>query len=372
MPTIHRRSASLLVVLALASNLPVRALDFVVTRYDDPAPDGCAPANCSLREAVIAANALATADRILLSAGAYVLSIPGADEDAGATGDLDLLEDVEILGVGAGVTTVDGAGLDRIFDAREETTSVRLAGLTLRGGVGATSSDAAALRLSRATVELDGCELRDNAPGRQVLATLFSHLVLRDSAVIGGVGSGSGVVISQASADLENVTVTGHGGTELAVNSGATVTCRHCTLVDVDLVLSASNALAVSMTNSVIVGQCSAGPIVSSGGNLESPGATCAFDEDDDQVNVADPGLGALALAGGATRTIPLAATSPARDAARAAECLGRDQRGALRPAGGDDCDAGAFELVTPDPPTPIFIDGFLQGDAEAWSVTQG
>src|SRR4051794_617388 len=38
-----------------------RATTLIVTRPDDPAPNGCAPDDCSLREAIIAANAAAGA-----------------------------------------------------------------------------------------------------------------------------------------------------------------------------------------------------------------------------------------------------------------------------------------------------------------------
>lgn len=41
----------------LSSAHAARASDFIVTRYDDPPPLGCLAHDCSLREAVIAANA---------------------------------------------------------------------------------------------------------------------------------------------------------------------------------------------------------------------------------------------------------------------------------------------------------------------------
>jgi hypothetical protein len=51
------------------------------TRFDDPLPDGCAPSDCSLREAVMAANGSA-GSTITLAAGVYSLTIPGADDGA--------------------------------------------------------------------------------------------------------------------------------------------------------------------------------------------------------------------------------------------------------------------------------------------------
>src|SRR5262249_49018386 len=81
----------LLAIAFFASVAPVRAASFVVTRFDDPTPGGCNPGDCSLREAVMAANA-APGSTITLSAGTYTLTIPGADETAPntAVGDLDI------------------------------------------------------------------------------------------------------------------------------------------------------------------------------------------------------------------------------------------------------------------------------------------
>src|SRR5438477_2847876 len=52
----------------------------------------------SLRGAISAANALAGADTILLPVGTYTLTILGNEEQANATGDLDILDDLTIIG----------------------------------------------------------------------------------------------------------------------------------------------------------------------------------------------------------------------------------------------------------------------------------
>src|SRR3954471_21207078 len=49
----------------------------------------------SLRQAIQAANAHSGADTIHLAAGVYKLSLAGADEDLGATGDLDIIGDLK-------------------------------------------------------------------------------------------------------------------------------------------------------------------------------------------------------------------------------------------------------------------------------------
>src|SRR4051812_9253055 len=90
------RVSYLLLIALLASGVLLayaplaHAATFIVTRPDDPAPDGCALADCSLREAIIAANAAAGTDSVSLPSGIYLLAIAGTNEDAGSTGDLDI------------------------------------------------------------------------------------------------------------------------------------------------------------------------------------------------------------------------------------------------------------------------------------------
>lgn len=114
------------------------AADFVLTRTDDPVPDGCdSGVDCSLREAVLDASALGGTSRVLLAPGTYSLTLAGADEDSGATGDLDCsgFFDLELRGLGAtpADTVIDATGLgDRILDLRS--CDARILDLTIRGG----------------------------------------------------------------------------------------------------------------------------------------------------------------------------------------------------------------------------------------------
>ena len=75
------------------------AATFVVTRQDDPAPNGCKPGDCSLREAAIAANSndpLGPRDVIQLAGLTYTLT----------AGELTMDQDLEIAGVGSAQTKI--------------------------------------------------------------------------------------------------------------------------------------------------------------------------------------------------------------------------------------------------------------------------
>jgi CSLREA domain-containing protein len=82
--------------LAFAASMmapgPALAAGFSVTKTTDT-NDGACNADCSLREAIAAANAAAGADTITLPAGTYQLTLAnvGANEDSNTTGDLDIL-----------------------------------------------------------------------------------------------------------------------------------------------------------------------------------------------------------------------------------------------------------------------------------------
>jgi subtilisin-like proprotein convertase family protein len=107
--------------------------EILVDRLDDPAPDGCTPGSCSLREAVNVANERPGFDRIVLPTGTVVLNRAGADEDANLTGDLDALASVEIVGAGAQLSLIQQNSGDRVLQA---SAGVHLRKVGLQGGRG--------------------------------------------------------------------------------------------------------------------------------------------------------------------------------------------------------------------------------------------
>ena len=91
----------------------------------------------TLRGAILAANLLGGTNTILLTGGAYPLTISGAEEDAALTGDLDITAGkLTILGVFATNVTVDATGLgDRVFHVLPGAQLV-LSNLLVTGGKG--------------------------------------------------------------------------------------------------------------------------------------------------------------------------------------------------------------------------------------------
>lgn len=92
---------------------------------------------CTLRAAIQEANALAGTDTIILQANTtYILTRPGIDNNA-LNGDLDIMQNVSIIGAGAGSTIVDGNGSgtnERVFDIPFSNASVIIANMTITNG----------------------------------------------------------------------------------------------------------------------------------------------------------------------------------------------------------------------------------------------
>ncbi len=114
------KTGALLLALTLFAATSLKANTIVVnTSNDELNQDG----DCSLREALVSANRDTAIDAcvlgsgddvIMLSAGHYELSITGAEEDHSETGDLDVRDNVRIIGL-ADDTTIDGNDIDRVF-----------------------------------------------------------------------------------------------------------------------------------------------------------------------------------------------------------------------------------------------------------------
>jgi CSLREA domain-containing protein len=92
---------SLLFLFSACTPAPYCDANYTVTKTADTDDGVCHPSDCSLREAVLNANACSGPHTITVPAGGYTLTIPGIDEDIGKTGDLDITKDLTIIGTGA-------------------------------------------------------------------------------------------------------------------------------------------------------------------------------------------------------------------------------------------------------------------------------
>jgi|GEM_PF-1626633 len=158
------------------------AVDTTLDSLDAAPGDGtCADADghCSLRAAIQETNARAGADTIVLGAGTYAFTIPGSDEDAAASGDLDIDDDLVLQGAGAAATVIDANALDGVIDVRpaEGPREVRIEGLTLRNGWLQSGSQAPSSR--------HGAGLRVG-PGAHVV---LAHVDVRDNHLTAFIGA---------------------------------------------------------------------------------------------------------------------------------------------------------------------------------------
>jgi len=168
------------------------ASTFTVTTTSDGA-DGACDAHCSLRDAVIAANATPGADTIVVPAGTYVLGGAG-NEDLAASGDLDIRDSVGITGAGAGVTIVDGGGNDRLIDI-VESAIVTISDLTLRNG-----------RVAAGDTQGGGAILWNEPVSGKTLLLLIDRVAIADNSA--GDGDGGGILIEQDEPASSLVTIT--------------------------------------------------------------------------------------------------------------------------------------------------------------------
>jgi len=136
-----------LLLLAIACLFPLSAgaAVYVVTKTADSS-DGSCNADCSLREAILAANQLADAtNRIDLPPGTYRLSIPrdpqrfGNAIGNGSDGNLAVTRTLTIVGAGKDATILDArpsvgaAGVDRVLGVAN-TGNLTISGVTITGG----------------------------------------------------------------------------------------------------------------------------------------------------------------------------------------------------------------------------------------------
>lgn len=130
------RALGLLLVACLLPQVGWTQFVYTVSKTADTA-DGVCDSDCSLREAIDAANAAASAIVEIPGGAIYRIQLIGAD-DSNAAGDFDILSPMTIMAQpGTGTPIIDANGAvtqDRAFDSRAAVGSVTFSGLEIING----------------------------------------------------------------------------------------------------------------------------------------------------------------------------------------------------------------------------------------------
>lgn len=215
--------AASLAAAALAA-AGARAETYRVTRHDDPRPGACVRKDCSLREAIRAANRDPGPDVVVLPdrRPAYRLSRHDrrAGEGGNDRGDLDLTGPVTIRHGLGGRAVIDAGGVGRVVEIHPGAPA-KLARITLRGGDAAAAgggvATAAPLRLVRAAVTGNRAGSGGGVYARARLTLMRTRV--RDNASLeagGGIDAEGARVLMIRSRATGNRAAEGGGGVALA------------------------------------------------------------------------------------------------------------------------------------------------------------
>jgi CSLREA domain-containing protein len=345
-----RRLGAIAVVGTIATLLvssPVLGAEIRPNTFGDENGGG---ADCSLREAILAANTDAAfggcpagqgADTIFLAGGRYILSIPVGT--TGDDGDLDVAGPLAIRHAGVKPAVIDAGGIDRVIQVLG-TGSLTASGFTIRNGrtgqAGAGIRNEGALNLADATV---AANMTSASFGGGISNSGVATMSLTNVTVSGNSAEGDGGGIDQGVGgvlNLNNVTITDNltdisgdtGGGGGIFNAGGTINLRNTII-----------ALNRDNTSAPIVKSpdCGGATLTSHRNNLIGDLSGCSFVRAGGDLTNVKPLLGPLANKGGSTLTHPLLARSPAINAG-GASAAPSDQRGVPRKSP----DIGAYEFA--------------------------
>jgi len=403
--TDHRISIVLTVAVVLA--VPGLAADIYVDTTVDEYNGNCI-FDCTLRDAILVSNANGEADTIHVPAGHYTITIPGAGENAGLTGDFDIdsPDTVTIVGKGPGVTVIDGNAIDRVFHINLTNGAVILQGLTIQGGT--IDASGGGIFNWDATLIINSCEITgnhvtSNADDGGGIFQEAGNLWLNDSMISnnsaaghgGGVFLGDpataefnrcgiynnsamigGAVEAEGTAYFHNVTFYENEATGSADSVLVEGTCEfvHCTFVhgqaSEEAIYARTGGSLATLKNCILVGSCNVevGTIDAVAGNVEY-GDTCFMGYGNYHSAGTATGIHSMSefgFNGGGVPTHRLHEWGVAHDYVfTGTHLMDEDARCSERPIGPYG-DAGAFEIV----PDEIFSHGFENAYTTGWSDT--
>ncbi|MBI2571325.1 MAG: hypothetical protein HYV63_30330 [Candidatus Schekmanbacteria bacterium] len=217
-------AASLLLIVVVS---PAAAAVFKVNDLQDgidaaPGDGFCktAAGRCTLRAAIAEANAYADVagpDLVYLPAGTHTVTIAGANEDAGATGDLDITDSLSLIGSGSDKTTVSGGGDavgDRVLDIHG-LVNVRLEGMTIRNGRSGAANGGGilsngSLTISRCRIVGNRTDQANSHSGGGVFSAA-GGLAIVDSEILDNAAYlGGGLYVQADAAVIENTVIEGN------------------------------------------------------------------------------------------------------------------------------------------------------------------
>jgi CSLREA domain-containing protein len=387
-------------------------------------------ADCSLREAVISANTDTAVDGCGTGSGAdeivfapevvpgiFILAIVGSGEDAAATGDLDITDDLTISGAGASNTVIDADQIDRAFHIIGSVT-VHLEELTIQNGFVSVPNNIAGggggIIVEGGNLDMKNCIVSGNTAD-------FGGGILNEAGVMNilectiagntAVQSGAGISNRAGALQITDSTIydnhTGPAPSEgggIRNNFGGTIRLTNSTVggnssqFGGGIVNDSGSMVIINSTVSENLGNNSAGGIgidsgsvelqnsivannsaefrpdcaffglaVSLGNNLIGDNTGCELTPGPDDIipepgAVVDPRLGPfIDTEAPGKGYFPLLSDSPAIDAANDEACPDTDQLGNSRSDGDDDgmitCDIGAIEFQTEELTVQIDID---------------
>jgi hypothetical protein len=329
--------AALLAAAVLVPAAPALAATITPTRGDDPAGAGNCPADCSLRQAIVAAGPGGTVSLAPPAPPAYVLS----------QGGLTISSPLTIAGPINGAATITATSAVSAPLITGATTGLTVSNVRLTGAASALSvSPSSSAMLIDSTI--------DHMSGIAAGASSSATLRVIGSSIVNN--ASFGVTVAGATVEISDSTIADNASFGLSV-AGATTTIASSTIsANGSFNISAAGG-TLAIHNSIFSGattdNCSfAGVTVTESYNVEDAN-TCNFTGTGDQTTT-NPLLEPLANYGGPTDTLALPANSPAVDMGDPAGCkdadgnlLLTDQRGAQRAANGR-CDVGAFEYLPP------------------------
>ena len=197
---------------------------FTVTNLNDTPPNGCTPADCTLRESILDANASPGPDTINFAPG-----LNGTIPLNIAFGQLEITTDINIDGPGARIISVSGEDNNRVFLVTGVGTTATIEGLTITNGnaqlLGTLLGDGGGvLNVGGSTLNLievnvsgnNATSLGGGVATRSLLGTTSTTYITRslisdNNALAGGAGISNiatANIVSSATTTVTNSTVT--------------------------------------------------------------------------------------------------------------------------------------------------------------------